>query len=583
MPNVSIVNRLIFALLISIAVSSCSKSAETDKEEANLLEFVPADTPYLFAHTEPLPDDVLNALEPGMDSLLIAYGNLLKAMINSEIENADEDSEVSEEELATIEAVGNELASLLTLDGLKSAGIDGQSTMVAYGEGLLPVFRIRLTDGELMENTIARIEEKAGLDMPTKKVDDQTYRYAGDEDAQLIMAVVGNDLVVTMVPMTHTDALLKSLLGLSKPGESISASGKVARLLEENGFKPYYMAFVDITQLASTFLDEQTGSNAELLALGDYDPSVLSDVCRAEFSEIAGIVPRIFAGYTEINTEAISSNFVIELRPDIAGGLATLTAPVQGLGLTTGGLFSIGSSIDLLAARAFYSARLDAMEADPYECEELAELQAGVAQGREMLKQPIMPIFYSIKGFLAVVDAMDGMDIANQQPPTSIDASFLLQTDNPQGLVAMGAMFSPDLAALDLQANGEPKKIQLPPMSPALEEAHIAMTDSSLVLSIGEGGADRIIGLLKKDYIEPPPFMSIFMDADKYYGVVADSMALAQSNEDDTSPEVTAAMSELNRTMQGWFGEFSVSVNFTDRGVEMPSTVIIATEEQSGE
>jgi len=274
-----------------------------------------------------------------------------------------------------------------------------------------------------------------------------------------------------------------------------------------------------------------------------------------------------------------SSNFVIELRPDIASGLATLTAPVQGLGLTTGGLFSFGTSIDLVAARAFYSARLDAMEADPYECEELAELQAGAAQGRELLKQPILPIFYSVKGFLAVVDAMNGMDIAKQQPPTSIDASFLLQTDNPQGLVAMGALFNADLAAIDLQPNGEPKKIQLPPMSPALEEAHIAMTDSALVISIGEGGEDRIIELLKKEYVEPPPFMSIFMDADKYYGIVSDSMELTQSNDDETSPEVTAAISELNRTMQGWFGEFSVSVNFTDRGVEMPTTVNIADEE----
>lgn len=581
MLNVLLVNRLIFALLISLAVSSCSKSAETDNEEASLLQFVPTDTPYLFAHPEPLPDDVLAAMEPAMDSLLIAYGNLLKAMISSEIENADEDGKTSDEELATIVALGDELASLLTLDGLKSAGIDGQSTMVMYGEGLLPVFRIRLTDGVLMENTLARIEKKAGWEMPTKKIDGQTYRYAGDEGAQLIMAVVEDDLVVTMVPMIHTDELLKSLLGLSKPGESISESGKFASILAENNFVPYYMAFVDITQIAATFLDEQSGSNAELLALGDYDPTVLSDVCRAEFREIAGIMPRILAGYTKINAEVFSSNFIIELRQDIASGLATLTAPVQGLGLAKGSLFSIGSSIDLIAARAFYSARLDAMEADPYECEQLAEVQAGVAQGRELLNQPIPPIAYSIKGFLALIDAMDGMDIATQQPPTSIDASFLLETDNPQGLVAMGAMFSPELAALDLQANGEPKKLQLPPMSPALEEAHIAMTDTSLVISIGEGGADRITELLKKEYIEPSPFMSISMDADQYYGVVADSMALAQSNEDDTSPEVTEAMSEVNLAMQGWFGEFSVSVNFTDRGVEVPSTVNMAEDKQS--
>jgi hypothetical protein len=236
-------------------------------------------------------------------------------------------------------------------------------------------------------------------------------------------------------------------------------------------------------------------------------------------------------------------------------------------------------SMDLVAARAFYSARLDAMEADPFECEHFTELQAGVAQGRELLKQPIPPVAYSVKGFLAVVDALEGMDLAAQQPPTSVDASFLLATNNPQGLIAMGALFSPDIAALELQADGKPQKINLPPVSPALNEAHIAMTDSSLVLSVGQGGAERIVELLSKDYAEPSPFVSMFMDAGQYYSFIADSMMLAPQNDTDTSPEVTAAMSELMLVMGDWFAETSISVNFTERGMEMPSVVKFTEEE----
>jgi len=33
------------------------------------------------------------------------------------------------------------------------------------------------------------------------------------------------------------------------------------------------------------------------------------------------------------------------------------------------------------------------------------------------------------------------------------------------------------------------------------------------------------------------------------------------------------------RTMEGWFGETSVKVNFTERGVEIPSTVEFAEEQ----
>jgi hypothetical protein len=196
-----------------------------------------------------------------------------------------------------------------------------------------------------------------------------------------------------------------------------------------------------------------------------------------------------------------------------------------------------------------------------------------------LLKQPIPPIAYSVKGFLAVIDSLDGMDLASQQPPTSVDASFLLATDNPQGLVAMGALFSPDIAALDLQADGKPQKLNLPPVSPALSEAHIAMTENSLVISVGEGGADRIVELLKKGYAEPPPSMSMFMDASQYYGFIADSMMLAPPTEEDASPELTAAMVELMHSMEDWFGEMSVSISLTERGVEFQSTVTFTDEE----
>jgi hypothetical protein len=565
--------QLIFAVLILGGISSCSKPDEQGGLDSSLLQYVPADTPYVFANPEPLPDDVLDKLEPGIDTMLRAYATLIRTVVDVELEKAGEDNGTAEEDADRMDAVAAELESLMTLDGLRSAGIGRESTMVLYGEGLLPVFRLQLTDSALMEQTISRIEETADMKMATGTIGKQSYRFAGGEEGRLILALVDNDMVVTVVPASHTDELLKSVLGLSKPSKSIADSGELLQLMEADKFEPYYLLSIDVKRIVATFLDEQSGSNAELLAMMQYDASGLSDVCKTEIREMAGIAPRIIAGHTEFNTKRVSSNFIVELRQDIADGLATLVAPVQGLGLTKGGLFSFGISLDMLAAREFYSSRLDAMEADPFECENFAELQAGVVQGRELLKQPIPPVAYSIKGFLAVIDALEGMDIAHQQPPTSVDASFLLSTDNPQGLVAMGTLFSPELAALDLQPDGKPMKLDLPPVSPAVSEAYIAMKDNALAISLGQGGADRIVELFDKDFADPAPFMSMFMDAGQYYGFVADSMLFAQSADSETPLEVTAAMSDLMRAMEGWFGETSVNVHFTERGVEMPTTV----------
>jgi len=589
MPQLPKSTRLLTIQLITIALAlsaatSCSKSAEKEEQgglDRSLLQFVPADTPYLFANPEPLPDDVLDQLEPRFDEMLKAYANVIRTVVDAELEKAEEEGSTEKDEAARMDALGAEFSSLMTIEGLRSAGIGRESTMVFYGDGLLPVLRMRLTDKALMENTISRLEEKAGAKMATALVGKQSYRYAGDDEGQIVLALIENDLVVTLLPANHTEDLLKSALGLTKPKKSIADSGELHDIAVENNFQNNYLLLVDATRIAATFLDEQSGSNAELLALMEFDPSTITDVCKAEIRELAAIAPRMIAGYTEFSTEQVSSRLIIELRKDIAEGLSTLVAPVQGLGLTKGGLFSFGFSLDVLAARAFYSARLDAMEADPFECEDFAELQAGVAQGREMLKQPIPPIAYSVKGFLGVVDALEGMDIAAQKPPTSVDASFLISTDNPQGLLAMGSMFSAELAALNLQPDGKPAKVELPPVSPAIKESFVAMTDSSLVISVGEGGADRIVELLDKGFEDPAPFMSMFMDTSEYYSFVADSMMQAQSDdpEQQMPPEVKEAMSNLMRTMEGWFGETSVKVNFTERGVEIPSTVEFAEEQ----
>lgn len=589
MPQLPKFTRLLTIQLLTILLAfsvttSCSKSAEKEKQgglNSSLLQFVPADTPYLFANPEPLPDDVLDQLEPRFDEMLKAYANVIRTVVDAELEKAEEEGSTEKDEAARMDALGAELSSLMTIDGLRAAGIGRESTMVFYGEGLLPVLRIRLTDQASMENTISRLEEKAGTKMATADIGKHSYRYAGDEEGTLVLALIENDLVATVMPANHTEELLKSALGLTAPKESIADSGELRDIAVENDFQNNYLLLVDATRIAATFLDEQSGSNAELLALMEFDPSTITDVCKAEIRELAAIAPRMIAGYTEFSTEQMSSRLIIELRKDIAEGLSTLVAPVQGLGLTKGGLFSFGFSLDVLAARAFYSARLDAMEADPFECEDFAELQAGVAQGREMLQQPIPPIAYSVKGFLGVVDALEGMDIAAQKPPTSVDASFLISTDNPQGLLAMGSMFSAELAAVNLQPDGKPVKVELPPVSPAIKESFVAMTDSSLVISVGEGGADRIVELLDKGFDDPKPFMSMFMDTSEYYSFVADSMLYAQSDdpEQQTPPEVKKAMSDLMRAMEGWFGETSVKVNFTERGVEIPSTVEFAAEQ----
>lgn len=581
---------LLLALVTATAGISCSKSddgsgrADRGTMQDGLSQFVPADSPYVLASLAPAPEEVMDAFEPHLDNVLKAYAGVVRVAVKDAVEKSREEG-MSDEELETMLAVGDEIAGLLSLDGLRGAGIDRESTMVLYGDGLVPVVRVRLTDAALMEKTISRIEDKAGKAMQTAKIGGLEYRFAGDDEAKVVLALSENDMIVSILPATHSDDALESVFGLTPPKQSMAESGELATIASNNGFSPYFLFLIDATRLAATFVDEQAGINSEIMALLEHDPSKISDACRTEIRDMAAIVPRMIAGYTELTAARNKSSFIVEMREDIAVGLSKLVAPVQGLGVSQGELFSYGMSIDLNAAREFYSAQLDAIEADPFECEYFEDLQAGVEKGRMALQQPLPPIAYSVKGFLAVVDAIEGMDMATKQPPTSIDASFLLAVDNPQALMAMGAMFSPDLANLDLQNDGTPVELPLPPVSPALSGAYVAMNDDSLAVALGVGAESKLADLLDSGFADTAPFMSMNMDAAAYYDFIGDAMQIAAQeqaddpdSEEEMSPELAAAMADAMESLKYLVGRQTLDVNFTKRGIEMESVVNLNVE-----
>ena len=485
----------VFFLLLTI--SACSKKAD-DAAEAGLLRYVPSDAPYVIVTQERLPDDLYDKLEPQIDAVLAAYQKLMHAMVDAAIAEAEQDeSDMDEEELEKLSAIVAELDSLLSLDGLDSAGINRDSRFALYGNGLLPVFRMTLSDGALLEQAIARIEASAAQNMDTIDLNGQKLRVVSDDDWRVILGVIGNQMVLSAAPETLDDAQLQELLGMTLPASHIGDTTRLTDIRGKYDFHNFMIGLIDIDQVAATLLEPPTGLNAALFASTDFDVSDLDDVCRDEIRSLAGVMPRIVTGYTNLSVDEMASKLVLELREDIASGLQTIAAPVPGLGQRHDGLLSFGMSFDLLALREFYSARLDAIEADPYQCEFFADYQDGVAAGREMLNQPIPPVAYSFRGFLAVIHDVVGMDLQNDIPPSSVDMQMLVATDNAEGLLAMGAMFSPEIAALQLEPGGDPVLLESPQLDQLGQTAYVAMSDDALAVSVGEGMQDGLTGLLQ--------------------------------------------------------------------------------------
>jgi len=561
------------AVAVLLTLAACSKKDASPLSDASgPLRYVPADTPYIFGTLEPAPDDFMDKMEPKIDQLLAAQRTMLKAaMATATAEEAGEEQDPKFD--ARTAAVVEELLTLLSLDGLRGAGMTRDSTALFYGHGLLPVLRVSLTDDALLDGAISRIETSAGQLLPVGEIRGKQYRYFDADRIRVILATIDDQMILTVIPTNFEESQLVTLLGLTLPEENIAQTGALEEIASEYGYLPAYVGFVSTERLIATFIDEPEGLNANLLSLIEYDAGMLDDVCKEEVRSLAAVMPRIVSGYEEVSVERVTSSMVVELREDIAAGLATIPAAVPGLGKSHDGLFSLGISMNLMAAREFLESRLDALEAEPYECGKLAGSQQFVAGGRQALSQPLPPIAYNFRGFLAIVEDMQGFDFQYNAPPESIDASFLLAMEDAPALLAFGQMMSPELAELDLQPDGKAQQFELPAAQNNFESAWIALSESALAISVSPDAETVLPQLLRSDSVSPPAFMSVDVDAASYYTMLSEAM---KQNDEGLNEEMQAAIADVLLAAAGFYDRLSVDVDFTARGVEISADVLLA-------
>ena len=187
--------KLVFAaIFVAMTMVACEK---TDK--VSLLDYVPADSPYVFANVTPLPDAVFEKLEPKIDQVLQTYDALMQEIASMAMESAAADGDDSEDAQKAVAVIG-ELSSLMSVDGLRGAGFERKSTSVFYGYGLLPVLRFEVSNGALFESALSRIEEKAGAKMDVATIAGNSVRYIEAADTKFLVSILEKQVVISVAP-----------------------------------------------------------------------------------------------------------------------------------------------------------------------------------------------------------------------------------------------------------------------------------------------------------------------------------------------------------------------------------------------
>lgn len=545
------------------------------------LDFVPADTPYVFANLEPLPADVTTRYLALSDSTIpqwraqLARG--LKALEEEQEALVDPDRKRI---LAWLRAVDTELAAHADMESLVEAlGTGMKAKMAIYGIGAAPVIRLTLADPARLVSLVERLESTAGEKLPR-------FEHAGVAtgwklelpDAPIIgvFAIIDGHLVTTMIPKGEPEAI-DELLGIVRPKRSLARSGDLARLNREAGFLPYGSGYVDTARVLALFRTPATPLERAFLTALDAEKPVIPEECAGDMKAIVASFPRAIAGYTRLDKSGLSALARIETSSAIAEDLKSLLAPTPGLTKARDALASFSFSMRPGAIPALSNRIADNNAKNPWTCPALASFNDVAQKAREVGNSPALyaagPMAYS----LHVAVSRLAFTPEDEDHPVDFAGKLLIGSDNPAGLVAMSKTFVPQLAELNLAPGAPPQRIPDELTGElSTEPVFAAQTATALGFSVGAGEEADLPGFLEVDPNARQPLLQVAYRGELMAAIAAMLRQVAEKME--PGPDRDEMLLAVQTMEQGYADQIrraGMSVEFSGKGIEFLQEMVL--------
>ncbi|OOG38403.1 hypothetical protein B0E52_14255 [Rhodanobacter sp. C06] len=486
--------RFIALGLACVALAACSH-----KDKNAPLAFVPADTPYVAANLDVLDDDTRQALLAQADLQLPSQVAQMEAFATREQANDPDAARL-------VRAFTAELKGKTIEAFAQANGFDLKGRFALYGEGMAPVLRFELTDPKAFEGFVGRLETAYGKRLDTATIGTQSYRRQlfPASGTELVLAVVGKQMVAAILPVDAATPLLRQTLGLDRPAKSLQDDGRLAALAKDKGYAKWLVGQLDLTRALPLVISgsdplvaaiEHAHAGAESAKTGEPVANLLktSPSCAPEASRIAARVPSISFGYTRLDAKHQDGRFDVALADDIAKAFSGLKVELPGLGGGSAAPFDLSLALPVVALRTFWSAQADAVAAKPFTCPMLVDLNDGFAKLGEAMPKAALPPFGNLLGLRLALDSLSA-DKTSSLPDFS--GRVVLGTSDPSGLLATGQMMVPALAKLKPGAGGAPVALPKDMATMLGQPAWLATGDKALALGIGVGEDAKLAATL---------------------------------------------------------------------------------------
>jgi hypothetical protein len=469
--------------LIALGVASVLLAACGHKDKDAPLAFVPADTPYVAASLDKLDDDAYEAMLNQVNTELPGQVAQMKAMAQ------DMEAKGNVDGAHLMKAVAAEFDGKTAEAALKNLGLDIKTGSAIYGIGLSPVARVSLADPAAWEQFVGRLETAYGKKLETADAGGQAYRHVAISDTgiQLVIATVGKQAVVSLLPADAAQPVIRQALGADRPEKSLQEDGRLADLAKDKGYKDYAVGQVDLTRLLPLIA---TGKDplfaafikAQSAKTGEPAPA-LPPSCQTEASRIAARIPSISFGYTKLDLHHQSQRVDIALADDITKAFSGLKVELPGLGQDASAPFDVSLALPVEQIRTFVTAQSEAVAAKPFECPAFANMNDSFTKLGSTMQQAAIPPFGDIRGVRIVIDSFKPAASATQIP--QVTGRVVLATRNAPGLLAMGqAVLGGDFK---LAGDGKPAALPANIVGMLGMPGWAAMNGQAIAIGVGEG------------------------------------------------------------------------------------------------
>jgi len=547
-------------------IAACSSQPQQDSDAP--LAFVPADTPYVYANLEPLPAAVTELWSRRMQqywpTLFGTYDELLQKA-------AEEKKDAQAQRWIKIARVLlDELKTHDSWDKLRQIGLKPDGHVALYGVGMVPVLHMELGDPVAFKAEVAAIEQKTGEKLPLAKTGAQEYWQLGNDKLAAVVAIEGTHLVVTMLPPNASDALKQNLLGVTRPAQTLAASGALQALAKQYGYSPYGEGYIDFVRLTERLSSAATGTDAEFAKALGAPENTTDAACRSEFLDIAHKFPRFVMGAEELGAQRMRIGAQMEIESALAQQFAAAIGAAPGTGASGEGVLDFSVALPVLKLKDFWIKQTENVAAKPFACASLAKLNDEYRQSRATVDVTVPPPFSDALGLRFTLDNFS-LDAAGRTPDVS--AKVLFASNNPLAAVAMAQLVVPELAKIKLTADG--KSVALPPgivPSTSAPPLFVAMSDKAVGVAARADQGAALEAYLRAPPAKEPVFLRMYFSG-KFYGLLAQSFDKLSS----VMPAEQRARLEQQKKMFGLYEQalraVELTLTATPSGIALHETI----------